>query len=58
MISSAAVSEFKQQYGCDLETLASYAAEEALKSGIEGNVELVGLTYLAVRKRLQELKGK
>ena len=52
IVTAATLSELKR-YQCDLEMACRYAAEHVLSNGVEGDVEFVGSTYLAVKKRLR-----
>lgn len=59
IVTAQCLSEFRKDFNChDLEKICRYAAEDALSRGISGKIEIVGKTYLAVRKRLKDTRAR
>ncbi len=53
IVAEQTLSEFKKDFRCDLEKVCRHAAEYAFRNGSEGDLELTGKTYLAVRRKLR-----
>lgn len=54
LVTAQTLSELNKDFGCnDLEKICRYAAEEAVRTGLKGDIELVSQIYLAVKRRLK-----